>query len=360
VLAQEAAETDPAIVTAYRESYVYAGPGETYSINGLLHPGVEITIIERNSIGNWVHIVRANREGEIVIDGWVMTGYLNLNENLHFSDVPINTDLTDADLENVNSQSMSGLYAVPIIPIISDAMREVYELGQTLGIDRYAVTKVGDSLSAGNGYLTVMSNPEYDLGPYDYLEDTLLYFRDSLANLSAAARIGLSTYVVFDPFWADPDMCEAGESPLQCEYRRRRPVVAMIMFGPNDVRAMDAEAYETQMRLIIEATLAEGIIPVISTFSADPEEEFWWQSLSFNLILVELASEYQIPLINLWSAARALPNYGLDRDRIHMLVDGFDHLIYSTGHESWYGVSLQNLLALRTLEEIRNTLGMDD
>ncbi len=66
-----------------------------------------------------------------------------------------------------------------------------------------------------------------------------------------------------------------------------------------------------------------------------------------------------MPLINLWSAARALPNYGLDVDRIHMLTSGFDYLYYATGHEAWYGVSLQNLLALRMWYEIRLALDMD-
>jgi hypothetical protein len=63
--------------------------------------------------------------------------------------------------------------------------------------------------------------------------------------------------------------------------------------------------------------------------------------------------------MNLWAAARALPEYGLDEDRVHLKHSGFERLKFDTGHETWYGVSLQNLLAIRTLDEIRRALKME-
>ena len=147
----------------------------------------------------------------MTLSGWVLTGYLNTGDTLFLSEVPINTDLQDAAPQNVNSQSMRRLYAIPIIPEISAAMHAVYALGQELGNDNHAVTKVGDSLSAGDGYLTVMSNDNYDLNPYDYLEDTFLYFRESLAEPSVSAQIGMSSLVVFDPMWANAELCESIE-----------------------------------------------------------------------------------------------------------------------------------------------------
>ncbi len=259
------------VTTAFREATLYEGPGITYFPRGILGAGIEVNIIERNRIGNWLYVERTNRGGIVTLSGWVMTGYLNTGNTLRLSEVPVNDDLADAVPENVNSRSMSRLYGEPIIPTISAAMHAVYARGQELGNDNYTVTKVGDSLSAGDAYLTVMSNDGYDLSPYDYLEETFLYFRDALAPPSTAARIGMSSLVVFDPMWADAELCEGNESPLECEYRRKRPVIAMIMFGPNDVRAMDTETYTTQMSQLVEATMAQGIIPVLSTFSCDPE-----------------------------------------------------------------------------------------
>lgn len=344
--------------TAYQPTVLYAGPGDSFQQLGKLNPGLPISITERNHTGMWVHIVRKADE-QVVQDGWVISAFLNRDDSLQFGDIPINATIEDADPSTVNSKSMASLYAVPVIPTISDAMVEVYKKGQALGNISSAITKVGDSLSENVQYLMPMSNPERKLGPYGYLADTVDYYGGSVATASVAARLGMSTYGVVDPFWADKKLCQPGETPLDCEYRLKKPSVAFIMFGPNDVRSMTEDKYAGQMRQIIEDTLAHGTIPVISTFSAHPDEEFFWQSINFNLQLVSLAQEYQIPLINLWAAARVLPEYGLDRDQVHLKVSGFAYLKYDTGHEAFYGVVLHNLLSICTLDDIRHKLGIE-
>jgi uncharacterized protein YraI len=342
---------------AHREAIVYAGPGETYLQLSKLLPGVEVEIVERNHIGNWLRVQLVNEQGTTVIDGWVMSGYLTLNPDLRFSEVPV-SNLPDADPTTVRSQSLAKLYSVPIIPKVSNTMTEVYVRGQWLGNDRHTITKVGDSLSASKIYLEPMSRDDDELGAYDYLEETIHHFGASAALPSVASRIGMSSLVVFDPMWATDERCEAGESPLLCEYRLKKPIIALILFGPNDVLSMDTETYKAQMTKIVETSLEHGVIPVLSTFSVYPEYEYWWQSINFNIALTEIAEEYEVPLMNLWAAARPLPDYGLDEDGIHLAHSGFDHLKFDTGHETWYGVSLQNLLAIRTLDEIRRALNI--
>ncbi len=351
------ATADALQTSAYRAAALRTGPGDTYQIIGELNPGVQMRILERNAIGNWLHVARP--EGSrTALDGWVMTGFLNLSPALDFGTVPVNSTLPDADLSRLDDDRLARLYAVPVIPAISPAMVEVYERGRLLQNQPTVVTKVGDSLSANPYYLETMSQDDYVLGAYGYLEPTLLTFGPSLAGGSVAARVGLSSLVVFDPTWADREQCQPGEAPLYCEYRLKHPAIAVIMFGPNDVRSMDAERYHTQMERIVQDTLALGIIPVLCTFSTHPDERFYWQSLAFNTELVALAEQYEVPLINLWSAARALPAYGLDVDQVHLLNSGFTFIKYDTGHESWYGVSLHNLLVLRTLYALQQTLGM--
>lgn len=358
--AQEAANTSPNVATSYRQTYIHAGPGHTYVDVGTLNPGIPVEVVERNTIGTWLRVQRLGSDGSIAVDGWVMTGFLNLPPELTYSQIPVNIDLADADPSRVNSNSMSELYTVPIIPTISDTMVSVYWRGQAFGNQANVITKVGDSLSASDQYLSLFSAPEYELGPYDFLEATLLYYRESTAEESVAAQIGLSTYVVFDPIWADDERCAPNETPLACEYRNKQPSVAFIMFGPNDVRSMTEVEYAEQMRRIVEESLLAGVIPVLFTFSTHEDEEFFWQSINFNLELVALAEEYDVPLVNLWAAARPLPQFGLDEDLVHLAHSGFDTLKYDTGHETWYGISLQNLLALRTLHNIRLTLGLGD
>jgi hypothetical protein len=349
---------DPLATTAYRQVMMYAGPGDTFRQLGWLRAGVPVQIFERNRIGNWLHVRRTGLNASDTSDGWVLTGYLNIDSHLRFSEVTVNLDLPDADVTEVAPESVAHLYAAPIIPEVGDVMREVYNWGQALGNHSNVVTKIGDSLTADEFYLNPFGQPDYDLGPYDYLKETIEYFGDSMESESAAARIGLTTYVVFDPLWTNSPDCLANEAPLSCEYRLKKPSIALIMFGPNDVLHISAETYDEQMREIVDETLAAGIIPVLSTFSYSPDARMWWPSVDFNLALVDIAEDYEIPLINLWAASRVLPDYGLEGDGAHMTHSGFPYIKYSTGHESWYGVSLRNLLSIRMLDEIRRTLDL--
>ena len=342
--------------TAYQETFVHSGPGHTFHDVAKLPPGVPVNIVERNRAGTWVHVTRTTERGATVLDGWVLTGYLNHDDAFYLSQIPVNEDVADAVPDNAQYLSTAQLYAVPVISKVSRTMQGVYRYGQALGNHSSVVTKVGDSVSANPLYLAPMSRGDHELGPYDFLEDTIRFFGPSLAEPSVASRIGMTTYVVFDPLWADKERCEPGETPLACEYRLKKPAIAMIMFGPNDVRHMTDAEFAIQIRMIVEQSLDQGIIPVLSTFSVHPEDNLWWQAINFNLRLSEIAAEYEVPLINLWAAARILPDYGLEQDRVHMKNSGWDHIKFTKGNEAFYGTTLQNLLAIRMLDEIRRTL----
>ncbi len=349
------ADNNLTFVSTWQRIGLFEGPGITYWQTGWLNAGVEVTLLERNVAGTWVHVQRVDTSGDILLDGWVMSAFFNLPDDFDFGSLPVSS-LPDADIDNVNSQSMSQLFSVPVIPEISLAMQEVYQRGVEAGNHPNVITKVGDSLMQNDEYLQVMSQPNYDLGGYVFLTQTVEFYRESAGQPSVAARLGLTTYVVFDPMWADPAQCEAGESPLNCEYRLKRPSVALIMFGANDVQHMTDAIFDEQMRLLVEETLAQNIIPVLFTFSYHPDNEFWWQAINFNLRLVQIASDYEVPLVNLWSAARALPEFGLDVDRIHLKNSGVDWLDFTNGREARYGVTLQNLLTIRVLHEIRRSI----
>lgn len=354
----QAQRSDPIVTTAHTEAIIYAGPGDTYEPMGDLNPAVEVTIIERNRIGNWLHITGEEIDGT-PIDGWVMIGYLNIPPELRFSTLPVNTTLPDADIENVEDEALAQLYAAPVIPTVDPTLQILYERGQIMGNNSQVVTKVGDSVSADPLYLSLMSNEERELGPYDYLEDTLDYFGPNVETWSLAARMGLTSFGVLDPMFAESDECEPNESSLACEYRIRKPSISFIMMGANDVHYTEVDEFDMSMRMIVEETIDAGVIPVLSTFTYDPNYPMWDEAIEFNLDLVEIAADYKIPIINLWSAARALPNYGLDGDPVHMRHSGWRYLKFDTGHESWFGVSLRNLLSIRMLDELRRTLNMD-
>lgn len=336
---------------------LYTGPGITYRAIGVLNTREQVRLVERNAIGNWVHVWQIDERGRLVRDGWVMSGYLTLSSSLGFSHLPVNVLMKDADAAVFDGQAVGLLYRAPIIPAISPAMLEIYRKGMALGNHSNAITKIGDSVTANPIYLTPMRLGNHVLGPYDYLDETIRFFGPSLATDSVAARKGLSSYGVFDPLNA-PRHCNANESPLVCEYRLKRPAVAFIMFGPNDIWRMDADEFNTQMRLIVDETLRRGIIPVLTTFSSDPRTRAWEESLQFNIVLLAIADEYDVPMMNLWLASRDLPGYGLEGDGIHMKNYGYNQIKFDAGLETRFGTNLQNLVAIRTLDEIRRTVMM--
>jgi hypothetical protein len=309
---------------------VYTGPGGTHKPIKVLNARETVRILERNSIGNWVHILHRLR---------------------------VNTTVPDADANGYEGGEIAALYQAPVIPNISPEMREVYMNGLALGNHGNAITKVGDSVTANRIYLTPMILGNQELGPYDYLDETIRYFGASLEPDSVAARKGLSSFGVFDPLYAIRE-CDPNESPLACEYRIKKPSVAFIMFGPNDIWQMEADEFEAQMRLLVQETLMRGIIPVLTTFSTDPRKNSWEPSIDFNVAVINIAHDYHVPVMNLWLAARDLPGYGLEGDGIHMKNYGYNQIKFDIGLEARFGVNLQNLVAIRTLDEIRRSVMM--
>lgn len=337
---------------------VREGPGTTFGTVARLRGGVRVNIIERNSIGTWVRVQQTLQDGSIFLDGWVLSGFMRLSPDLRFSEVPV-SPLPDAEPANAESPSLRLLYEAPVIAPVSESLTDIYRRGLEMGHYTHVVTKIGDSVSADPLYLTVWSRPGADVTPYDYLQDALNYFGASTQVESVATRIGLNTYSVFDSTWSPPELCERGESPIECEFRRKQPSIALILFGPNDVRGMDTVTYEQQMRRLIETSIENGVIPVLSTFSYSPGLGTWAQAVAFNTKLLELAAEYQVPIINLWLAARALPEFGLEVDGIHMKHWGSNLLEFDNGYPAYSGANLRNLLALRMVDEIRRNIFLD-
>jgi hypothetical protein len=185
----------------------------------------------------------------------------------------------------------------PIIPASTGRAGEIFQQGQTLGRDPDAVSKVGDCNSVEWLYLQPFGDNQYDLGQYTYLQPVLDHFAASFSYPTAAANNGLNALAVLDPLWANPVTCLAGESPLTCEYRLHNPGVAVIMFGSNDLLVLTPAQFDQGLRRTVNETIQAGIIPVLSTFPR--YIDFPDRSILFNQIVIRVALDFDIPLINL-------------------------------------------------------------
>ena len=205
--------------------------------------------------------------------------------------------------------------------------------------------KVGDCMTDTPLFLVPLGNGDYDLGEYDDLQTVVEQFTTGEINAfnrkSQAAAGGFNTASVVDSMWANPEFCEPGETPLACEYRITEPSVAVIMFGTNDVQYLDAAQFDYFLRLIVVETLRNDTLPLLSTFPVRPE--FPEQTELFNRIVVKVAQDYDMPLINLWRALEDLPNQGVDpEDPTHMTAPEDERVCYFLDENMQAGFNVRN------------------
>jgi hypothetical protein len=252
----------------------------------------------------------------------------------------------------------------------TDEVQVIFETGMRNGNRPNVFTTVGDSNTTNGDFLRPigMSNSPCDLGEYQYLQEVVDYFsvpptesdQNSFTRESIAADRGFSTFSALDPFWADSALCEPNESPLTCEYRVVAPSISLIMLGQIDINyaGTSIEAYRINMEEIITTSIGQGVIPVLSTIVFLPERDVYSLSLQFNMVLLDLAEEYQIPLINLWRAVQALPNVGIGPDRSHLRAQ-VGRFCSFDGAEEELGGTLRNLLNLQALYLLQAQLSAD-
>lgn len=231
----------------------------------------------------------------------------------------------------------------PVLPVVSQAARDIYQRGLEQGNNPRAFSKIGDCNSVTPFFLAAFDKGEYRLGPtYAYLQAVIDNFAGSFGRDGMASRDGLNTASMFDPNWANPQLCERGETPLACEVRLNNPSVAIVSLGTNGGWQTNEE-YETYMRRLLDFLIEGGVLPILST-KADNLEG----GDRFNRIVVRLAGEYQLPLWDFALAARGLPNGGL-ADSYHLT---YGQAFYDTAAAPQRGWALRNLTALQALDTV--------
>lgn len=215
----------------------------------------------------------------------------------------------------------------PVVPEISPNAVAIYEKGIALGNNPQHLSKIGDCQSIKEVLLGIYDLPtRYSLAAEDqYLQSTIDNFTGSFNRDGMAVRGGFNAATVLSPIWADPEYCEAGENPIQCEYRVNKPVMVIISLEVWwDGRS--PERYEQYMRKIIEYSIEQGVVPILSTKADNVEGDH-----SINYTTAKLAYEYDIPLWNFWLAVQTLPNQGIDpaRDGFHISVDAWNVRSYT-------------------------------
>ncbi len=275
---------------------------------------------------------------------------------------PIKGQFDLANIEDINLEDF------PVIPEWSETAQRIYDIGQANGNVAQRFSKIGDCMTASEWFLMPFAGEEgetYTLGDYEELQSVVEYFsvpardegfeKNSWANEGLGTQSGFNTSSLTDWLFADPSWCDANESPLECEYRVTRPAFSLMMLGTNDIMFFEPVYFDDAMRSIVYSTLQKNIVPVLYTFPIRPE--YPEKTDIFNKIIVDIARDYDLPLINLWLAVNDLPFNGVDEaEPIHLSLpeDGKTGFLDEDGLT--YGYNVRNLVTLQAFEAFLNAI----
>ena len=230
----------------------------------------------------------------------------------------------------------------PVVPVISDTAADIYWYGvQELGTDPHYISRIGDCHSESGVFMGIYDTEYYSLADEDkYLIPAIDFFKGSFDTISYSVHAGLSVSSAMTSIWADPYVCETGESALDCEIRVHNPSIMFVNLGSNWIPGVGMDVYYDYLSEIVRSLLDHGILPILSSKADNVEGDN-----SINETTAQVARDFDIPFYNFWAISQYLPNQGLDPDRddVHLSV------------EAW---NWRNYYALRTLYEVGRKLNL--
>jgi hypothetical protein len=233
---------------------------------------------------------------------------------------------------------------------IDGAAAAIYQHGQALGNNPKAFAKVGASDTAKVEYLRRFDDGYYDLEDYAYLEEVIVTFKGSFNYTGQAMMEGMPIEAMLDPTWADPDYCEEGETPIECDYRRQKPSIVFLQL----LTRVDASGPYTQyyydVRTIVDFYISNGVIPILMTNPRRAYPNSPSEPMNESLRLV--AQQYQIPLWDFWVTTEALPNYGLGPDNNHVSIPDDGRTTFFYPQYMSFGMVRRNLESLEILHAL--------
>jgi hypothetical protein len=340
----------------------------------VLAANAALTVRGSNSAGDWLYVTAPSG-----YTGWVAAAYVQVN--LDWALIPLVTPMTrppiaapnnppivinpstnnPAAANNPAPNAAPILLTVPYVSGMSANAQRIFAIGQARGNRADVFAKVGDSLTVATWVFYPIGWGQQQLGAYGDLQGVIAYFsrtpardQNSFAQISLAAENGWTSASVLNPANANPNSCQAGETPLACEYRLVRPSVALILLGTNDVASMSAADYQANMQRIVDFSAQQGVIPILTTLP--PRMGFEAQVNEFNAILRMLSQQNGVPLLDYGAAMLPLPNQGLSADGVHPSWASVEGDWASAAHFSpanlQYGYTLRNLTALYALQAV--------
>jgi hypothetical protein len=343
------AQGGPTFTLTLKSAFARALPAMTSQRAASLFKGQTYTINGRTSDGVWVRLDYAG----IRTEAWIQAAFGTVSGDL--TDVPVIAPLPAPGSPAATPPPGATVLAPaepppafqpadPVVPLVSQTARDIYQRGLAMGNDPRHFSKVGDCQSVPPYFLAPFDyGPAvYRLGSYGDLQATIDNFSGSWARPSVASGSGFNVTSVWVSMWSDPKRCLRNEAPLACEFRLHRPSIALITM--ETWWGGDPAGYESFLRRIIEFSIAHGTVPILGTKADNIEGDG-----RINAVIVKLAHEYDIPLWNFWGAVQPLPNHGLHPDGFHLTWERNYFDDPAVLQKSW---PVRNLTALQAIDAV--------
>ncbi len=304
----------------------------------LIPKGATIDVYGRNAAKTWLSVAYQNKQG------WVSAPYVTLASG-SVSDLPIIGSTSSPSQEPVSSGQYTGhIYNV------GPHLDSTYQYGLQIGKNPHAFTKVGDCEMEFRWFLQDFDAGVYNLGDYQYLQKVVTQFSGSFAHQGEVANAGMSSSAIFQEFWADPALCKSDETPLACEYRTHKPIIALMMLRTINKDAVTNGQFHYEVNKAVTYSLSQGVIPVLQTIPywgpTNPDTE------AMNDVIRQVANENNVPLWDYWVTSEQLPNRGVTSDyHIDRPADGNGTTLF-TDDRMQIAANRRNLEALEVLHAI--------
>ena len=326
--------------------------------------GTAFTVEARNDVGDWLLVNTGT------VRGWVATGYVRTS--IEVNGLPVSSEIVGQTAATVTNNVggvpltegdaaiVALLDSIPVIYNVGSNAAAIYQRGVASGRNSNYFMKIGDSNSESLGYLGLFGVGSYNLGAYRDLQTTVDFFKssgNSWLEVSQVAQSGNLTTTIIDPIFTDLDNCYQGEAPLTCEIRVQNPSIALIYLGAADNQLLDTGSYGAALRQIVNELVSQNVLPILTTMPTRPHPvRPQSYGLSFNAVIVQVAQEYNIPLLNMWKATQGMPDNGMQGDLLHFTITPNYRFVDLRGDENMVGYSAWNLGALQMMDAIRRTV----
>lgn len=335
--------------------------GTSGNVIGKLLIRTPVVIEGRNSIGNWIIVHTVDNQ----LRGWVASRYINFDDSITLTGLPVVEELIvipkihdDRDPDEILIPPENYQPPINLTPTVLNNAWAIYQSGQQMGRQSDSLIMIGESNTVPTSVYCTLGTGNYSLGQYPHFQRIIdrLNASNSFCRVHESAQTGFNSSAVLDPYWSNPAICQADESPIQCEIRRRQPAFAVIYLGIGDHATIPPELFSSNMQQIVQLLINNGVVPLVFTYPMADIYNVEGTAGLYNDIVRNIALQYNVPLIDLRAATWDMNNRGTGADGYHLSQASIPYSDIDS-EKQLYGRTMREYLTLEALHQIFQVIG---